>query len=273
MQTHLEHFRALATKINADAVAYNAARTDLLDRINAAAAVAAQVEQDGGNPETQRAEVRRLKRELAALQAPSFVNPLPDVEQWGRTHTDATAVEPVTVDLPKGQTPLAVHNNLIERTNAIIADLGRRIAAAPAASGDLTKTIEAQIDAIATPPRVVGGALVFPKHVVDSGEQAITVTNVEGLFAWLHRDAMIAAMAADAELDGPGLTDAERGKQLAAAQSKLLTALRAEAAAAMAAEQAGQRVVRRRHVHPAILLGLHVSPVAAWDWLRLKRGA
>jgi hypothetical protein len=266
----LEHFRTLSTNLDAERIAFNAAQSNLLERINVAASVVARIEEAKGDATKQRAELRRLKVERANLKAPSFVDPLPDLEAYTRTRPNTIAAEPVTIAVPNGQTPLAVHNICTEKTNRVIAEIGRVIAAPPE---DMAGAIAARIDAIATSPRIVNGELVFPKHVVDSNGMAVTVTNTEGLFAWLHRDAMIAAMQKLAASNGPGLTAAERGEKLASLYVKLTTALRSEAAAAMAAEQAGQRVIRRRHVHPAILLGVKVAPAAVYDWLMKKRGA
>jgi hypothetical protein len=125
---------------------------------------------------------------------------------------------------------------------------------------------------MATPPRIVAGKMVFPRHVVDSNGTAITVVNTEGLFAWLHKDELISAAQKLAKEEGPGMTAEERSETLADLYTKFANALRFEMAAARAAEEAGQRVVRRRHVHPAILLNLKAEPAAVYQWFAARKG-
>jgi hypothetical protein len=268
----LNYFRALSTRLDAERVAYLAAADSLRDSINAATAAVATIEKNGGNASKERENARRLKAERANLKAPSFVDPLPDVEAWARTHTKAAKAEPVQAKVPTGQTPLAAHNNLSEKTNAIIAEIAR-VNATPDAPGDVIESVTRNLDAIATPPRLLGGKLVFPRHVVDSNGMALTVVNTEGLLAWLHRDTLIAAATKLAGDGGPTMTAAERTASLTTLHEKFTNALRFEAAAARAAEEAGQRVVRRRHVHPAILLNLQIEPDAVWRWFATRKGA
>lgn len=262
----LDYFRALSQKLDGERVAFLAQSDDLRDKISAAAAAVAQIESDDGDATKARAELRRLKQDRANLKAPSFVDPYADVQAYARTH-ESVAAEPVSIKIPNGQTPLALHNNLAEKTNAILGEISRVISAPPAPE-DLRADLKAQIAATATPPRIVNGKLVFPKHVVDSNGMAITVTNVEGLLAWLHGDALL-KLAADGE---PGMSAAERSAALTELYEKFTTALRFEAAAAMEAEKAGQRVIRRAHTHPAILLGVKIDPATVYDWHAKKRG-
>lgn len=272
MQTALTHFRSLATKTEAGRIAHNAATSELLERINAKATVISQIEENDGDASKQKSDLRALKQERANLKPPSFYNPLPVLEQYARTHASAELVEPVSFDIPRGQTPAAVHNNAAEKTNAIVAEIGR-VLVAPAAAEERADDIAAQIESIATPPRLRHGVLEWPRHVVNSNGTAVTMVNIEGLMAWLHGPAIVAKMMEEIDAGGPGITAADRARKLAALQTKLVDSLRLEAAAAMEAEQAGQRIERRRHVHPAILLGIKVSPATVWDWLATRKGA
>jgi hypothetical protein len=63
------------------------------------------------------------------------------------------------------------------------------------------------------------------------------------------------------------MTAQERSAELEKRFAELTDALRHEAAVATEAEKAGQRVVRRRDVHPAILLGLKVTPARVYAYL------
>jgi hypothetical protein len=267
MKASLDYFRKLSNDLQSASVGYHAHASELIKQINQAAAAVGKIEEDGGDATQARAELRQLKKERQELKAPSAINPLPDLEHYARSHSRDKTVDPVEIKIPNGQTPLAVHNDCANETNRILAEI-ERVKATPTSDVD----ISAKVDAIAAPPRIVNGELVWPKHIVNSGGTVLTVTNFEGVLAWLHRDELIAGLELAQPADKSGMTAEEKSQELAKLFGHFVKALRHEAAAAMAAEKAGQRVVRRRHVHPAILLGLVVSPMAVYDWFGKKRG-
>ena len=78
--------------------------------------------------------------------------------------------------------------------------------------------------------------------------------------AWLHRDAMLAAL--DREVDAlgieGGLSDAERGRRTAELRERLSSLERAEEGAIVAAAEAGQDIPRRADASPLAVLGVRI---------------
>jgi hypothetical protein len=272
MNLILNHFRARSNQLEAERVAYLARLNSLREQIDATATAVAEAEQVGVDASKHRATLRRLKAERAEVKAPVAVDPLPDLEAYARMNKSAEP-SPVALKIPPGQTPLAAHNALAEKTNAILAEIAR-VNATPRAAAETVANIKDQLDSVACAPRIVNGELVFPKTLANSNDgRTVTVIDTAGLFAWLHKDAIVTAIQKVAKAQGPGLTAGERSAALADLYARFANALRLEAAAAMAAEKAQQRVLRRRHVHPAVLLGVKANPADVFKWFNDKRGA
>jgi hypothetical protein len=272
MQKIINHFAELERRQEAGRVAYNADVAALAQEMSEESSrlAIAQREDNKTGIEAHRVKIASLKKKRAELRPPSFVNPRQEVEKYARTHANDEPVS-VKVTLPNGQTWLAVHNNHAENVNGILAQI-RRIETTPCADD---ASLERQIDALATPPRVNGGKVTLPMHLVRGPDgRSVSVVNTEGLLVWLHRDAFVeAAKKLRNDDDGPSISPKERDDALAELHGKLDKALRLEAAAAMEAERAGQSVPRRKHVHPAVLLGVKVAPAAVYAWHNERKGA
>ena len=171
----------------------------------------------------------------------------------------------VAADVRKGETPLGAYYRRQEATAKILNQL-RGIERAPAPPDEVRAALADQIDDLAKAPSIVNGALMIPKTVVPVGPQAATLIDALGFVCWAFRDQIKAAVQALVPDDPTAITSTQRASELEAAQVALVDALRAEVACAIAAEGAGQRVVRRRNVHPAILIGRVVSPAAVYRY-------
>ncbi len=265
----LDHFQTLARKLEADRLAWNTQTAAINESINneTARLHVLQRQDDKKEIAASQAKLHKLKKERAALTPPSFVNPLPIVEQFARTHRNAKPLPAIAVKVPNGQTPLAAHNNAAEKTNKVLADITRmeRVPINDPAA------IAAQVDALAAPARVLNGRVILPQKIARGLDgTTISIIDAEGLFAWLHRDALIRKLQDASE--PLGMTRAERDKELARLYAEFESALRYEAAAAMAAEKAGQSVIRRRHVHPAVLLNLPADAREVYQWHAERKG-
>lgn len=267
LQDNLNHFRQLSRDLEAARLGYLKQSENLREQLGALTEAITHKENAGLDARKEKESLRLVKKERNGLKAPSTVDPRITVEEYAERHKRDQEIEPIQVKISAGQTPLAAHNDSMARTNEILAQI-ERVKAAPTTDID----IAAKIDAIATPPRIVSGDIQWPKHIVDTNGVAVTTINVPGILAWLHRDELVAALEVARPVEG-GMSAAEKTKELGTLMAHWLKALRYESAAAMEAEKAGQRVIRRRHVHPAIHLSLAVSPLAAWDWFTKKRGA
>ena len=166
--------------------------------------------------------------------------------------------------------PTEAFNRLYGATDALIAAAGR----IPPAVGADAEPWRKQIDAIAAAgaPRLgFGNTLELPKAATPAG---LVLDNASALIAHLFKPQLIAAVEAlqARKSSGPTMKPAERQKALSEAQDRIALALRMESAAATASELAGQRVIRRKHVHPAILLNLECDAADVFEWLTKKRG-
>jgi hypothetical protein len=269
MQEALTHFRDLDRKIDADRIAFNAQHSSLKNRIDRLSETLAPLRDNKPERDKVSTEIRALKIERDKLKAPAFYSPLAVVEKFARSNPAAEPVPAPTVKVGAGQTPLASYNNAQEMTNRVLAEISR-LATAPVNDPE---AIARQVDAVAAPIRVINGRIVWPQTLLRSQNgTVINAPDTQAVVAWLNRDALIAAASKLAGQEGPAITPQEREASLVELYERFATALRLEAAAAMLAEKASQRVVRRRHVHPAVLLGVAAAPKVIFDWHTNRRG-
>ena len=266
----LEHLQSNSMRLQAESIAHRTIINQFADAINDAATALAHAEKTFGDDQEKiapfRATVRSLKQERAAIKSPSHYDPLPDAERWLERHPNAEAVPPVAPDVKKGETPLAAFNRRQETTNRVLSQI-RRVETAPADPEELVGPLLEQVETLAKEgaPKIVQGRLALPKTI----NGAITIDHAIAFCAWACRSqvtAAVKALAAETNA-GPTMTTAERNDALARGYVELADALRQESACATAAEQAGQRVVRRRSVHPALLLNRKVSPADVYRYL------
>jgi hypothetical protein len=270
MSTALDHLKSNSLRLSSERIAHNTHVNQIADKIADAATGLAHAEKTFGIESKEavsaRGDLRKLKQERASIKLPVLIDPLPEVETWLRQNPKAEAIEPVTPDIKRGETPLAAHIRRQQITANILANI-RRIETAPLPVEEAVAPLLDQIDELAKAgaPRVVNGRLVIPKILAGT----TSVDNAIGFVAWLDRDHIKKSVEAMLALqdDGPTMTAKERGIALEKCFVDLTDALRQEAAVAVEAEKAGQRVVRRRDVHPAILLGLQVVPRRVYAYL------
>ena len=270
MSAALEHLKSNSLRLSSERIAHNTHVNQLADKIAAAATELAHAEKSFGLESKQavsaRGELRKLKQERGALKFPVLIDPLPEVEAWLRQNPKVEVADPVTPDIKKGETPLAAYLRRQQLTAGILASI-RRTETAPTDPDEAVGPLLAQVGELADKgaPRVVNGRLTFPKTLAGT----TSVDHAVAVLAWVHRDRFMDAIKAMIALedDGPTMTAQERSAELEKLFVQLVDALRQEAAVAVEAEKAGQRVVRRRDVHPAILLGLKVAPARVHAYL------
>lgn len=270
MSPALDHLKSNSLRLSSERIAHNTHVGQLSEKIADAATALAHAERTFGVESKQaisaRGDLRKLKQERASIKFPVLIDPLPEVETWLRANLKAEPIEPVTPDIKKGETPLAAYHRRQQLTANVLANI-RRIETAPADPDEATGPLLAQVAELAEKgaPRVVNGRLTFPKVLAGT----TSVDNAIGFVAWLDRDRFMDAVKTMIALedDGPTMTAQERSAELDKRYVELTDALRQEAAVAVEAEKAGQRVVRRRDVHPAILLGLKVAPARVHAYL------
>jgi hypothetical protein len=229
-------------------------------------------------------EARRLSDEYQRRQAASesLLQLVQRLEAYvGTLPAGVAAAPPIAPKLAKGETPVQA----AERTRAELAKLRDELfdaENAPLPSVDAKRIARRQIEAMAAAGRpnaleLLEGRSKFsfaktrgPRiQVSSSGDrsQAIAddVFDSESTFAWLHRDALIAAVEAaidqDAD-DSSALSDEVRAQRLAETKAKILEAERLEEAFIVAAQEAGVTIARRSDVDPRAVLGLADSAPA-----------
>jgi hypothetical protein len=270
MNPALDHLASNSLRIASEKIAHNTHINQLAERINNAATTLAHVEKTFGAESKQaiaaRGELRTLKQQRANVKFPALIDPLPEVEAWLRANPKGEPIEPVTPDIRKGETPLAAYLRRQQLTANILASI-RRIETTPLPVEEAVAPLLDQIDKLADQgaPRVVNGRLVVPKVLAGT----VSVDNAIGFVAWLDRARIKKSVEDMLSLqdNGPVMSAQERSTSLEKSFVELTDALRQEAAVATEAEKAGQRVVRRRNVHPAILLGLKVVPARVYAYL------
>lgn len=271
MNPALDHLASNSLRVASERIAHNTHINQLADKINDAATALAHAEKSFGIESKQaiaaRGELRTLKQQRANVKFPALIDPLPEVEAWLRANPKGEPIEPVTPDIKKGETPLAAYLRRQQLTANILANI-RRIETAPLPIEEAVAPLLDQIDELADQgaPRVVNGRLVIPKILAGT----TSIDNAIGFVAWLDRDRIKKSVGDILSLqdNGPVISAQDRGAALEKCFAELTDALRQEAAVAVEAEKAGQRVVRRRDVHPAILLGLKVVPARVHAYLR-----
>ncbi|HEY5225383.1 MAG TPA: hypothetical protein VIJ06_01200 [Methylovirgula sp.] len=270
MSPALEHLKSNSLRLNAERHAHNALTTHLADKITEAAIALAHAERTFGLQSDQavsaRAALRKLKQDRAKLPSPVLIDPLNEVETYLAQSPKAQPAEAVVPDIKPGETPLAAYNRRQEVTASVLKTI-RGLETAPADPEELAAPLFDQIDELAKrgAPRVVNGRLGFPQKLAG----VAGVDDAVALIAFIDGDRFKKAVGAmlKRSADGPTMTADDRASALAKAFRELVEALRQEAAVAVEAERAGQRVVRRRNIHPAVLLGLRIAPAVAYAYL------
>jgi hypothetical protein len=270
MNPALDHLKSNSLRLSSERIAHNTHVNQLTDKINDAASALAHAEKSFGADNEKvapfRGALRKLKQERASIKFPALIDPFPEAESWLKQNPKAEPCEPVTPDIRKGETPLAAYLRRQQVTANVLSQI-RRVETAPADPEEAAGPLIEQVEELAAKgaPRVVNGRLTFPKTIAGT----TSVDHAVAVLAWMDRPRFIDAVKAMIVLqdDGPTMTTQERSAELEKRFAELTDALRHEAAVATEAEKAGQRVVRRRDVHPAILLGLKVAPARVYAYL------
>lgn len=270
MSAALDHYEANSLRLSAERIAHSTQIKALADKIADAASKLAHAENTLGVESKEavvaRSELRTLKQRRANIKFPALIDPLPEVEAWLKANPKAEAVDPITADIKRGETPMAAYQRRQQITANILANI-RSIQNAPADPDEAIVPLVAQIEQLAEKgkPRVVNGVLVFPKTLAGT----TSVDHAIAVAAFVDRGRFIDAVKALVLLedDGPTITALERNNALEKAFVELTDALRQESAVAVEAEKAGQRIVRRRNVFPALLVGAKASPSRVYAYL------
>jgi hypothetical protein len=291
LQQHVSDLRALCPSFEERNSGTNA-RIDAENRLKRLIARAAEggfsLRDDDPTVVTERQRVDTLTAEAArvnelyatraaAWQAASGV--LGNVMAWLRDGgmPAGTMLESLEIEAPKllkGEGALDGIERLRRRVRELRADL-RRIQSAPFPSAHARARMHEQVEALAQrgAPDISSliehdGAIAWPtlrlRSMVIGGPEALAfgeVIDTVGLFAWMHRDALIARL--DAEVassadDGAALSPEARETAAAEVQADLLAVERDESALVWQALAQGLPVEHRADVSPLALLGLQL---------------
>ena len=271
MPMPLDHLEANSRRIEAERIAYNSQIQNVNDRINDAATSLAHAERDwAGNAEKIapfRETVRRLKQERASIRVPARGDPYPEVQKWSARHPKATPADPIKADIRRGETALMAHNRVKAATDTALRTISG-IETAPLPTDVIRDSVKAEIQSWGKAPAIINGKLLPPKSLVQVGANVIPLPDALGLVAWAIGDLLVAAVDRLIAPDANAMTAADRAAALEKAYADLAACLRQEAACAMQAELDGQRIERRRSVHPAILLNLNVNPADVYKYMK-----
>lgn len=273
-----DHLAANSTKLKSAAVAYQASIRDFADKVaNAAAEVARLEDEHPDKPELvvpARDELARIRRRRAELKAPSYVDPWPECDKWLSGVATLTPAPAITLDIRKGETAAQAYERRRGVSDSVIRDI-TSVRAAPKPDKDRVAALKAQINALCdtSKPHVdPSDRLVVPQVSILAGKYPATVDDIGRLVAWACRDQLLKAVESLCTSgDGIAMSDDERAAKLDDLNKQLADALRQESAIATEAEKTGQIVVRRKHVHPAVVLGATINPATVFDHLRRKR--
>ena len=144
------------------------------------------------------------------------------------------------------------------------------VSTAPLTVANAKKVARAEIEALAEAgrpdcaPLVRGQSIMWPRNTatqINSSGTPIVVDDARAVLAWLHKDAMIAAVEAEVEaaakVDGrKGYTDEKRAAELERIAAEKLAAEREEEALIAAIEAEGGRFDRRPDADPRAVLGV-----------------
>lgn len=266
----LDHLKTNSRKIEADMLAFNAQISKFADDISDAATDLAHAEREHGDDHEAvapfRAALRKLKQARAKTKRPAVYDPLSEVEPWAARNSKAERMEPVTADIRRGETPLMAYNRAQAATAAILKTI-RGTETAPEPADAVRSSVIEQLKTLAKPPEIQNGRLALPKKIVAFGNNAVAVDDTVGLLVWAIGGELLKSVESLVPEDSTSLSAADRKAALDKAYGELADALRQECACAMAAEQAGLRVQRRRGVHPAIILGAKVPSADVYRYL------
>lgn len=227
---------------------------------------------------------QRSEDRAAAWQATS--GPLANAEAWlrdGRPH--GTVLEDFTGPKPtlsKGEDLLSAIERLRRRSRELKADL-HRIASAPYPSSHAKARTRAMIEQLAqrgTPDvsslieldRDIIWPMIHQQAEVVGGDQRALAfhetVDVVGLFAWLHRDQLIAALDREVSTeadDKSAMSHEARAKAEAETLSDLIDIERQESFFVFAAQGQGLPCEHRADCSPLALLGLRLVTVPRAD--------
>ena len=270
MNEIITHLEANARRIAAELVAYNSQVSEINSRVNDAAVAVSQAEVefpgDNARVAPYRETLRKAKQERAGIRRPAHGDPWPDVKKWRSFNPKAVSLGPLKPDIRKGETALQAHNNHREVTNDILAKI-KGVDAAPAPASELRTTFEAQICEMAKAPQIGKFGVQLPKSVIPVGTSAITINDAMAFMCWAFKDQVLAAFDKLVSNDDKAMSASDRAATLDKLKTDLVKSLRLEAACAMQAEKDGQRVERRRNIHPAIICNCAIDPSVAYKHL------
>ena len=279
IETARDHLSANSTKLRSAAVAHQSSLRDYADKVAGAASEVARLEDEHPDkPELvapARDDLIRVRRERSELKAPSYVDPWPECDKWLRGVTTLTLAPLITLDIRQGETAAQAYERRQRVTDSVIRDI-TSVRAAPRPDKDRVSALKNQVNALCdtSKPHVdPADKLIVPQVSILAGKYPATFDDIGRLVAWACRDQLLKAVETlDVSADGVTMSDDERAAKFADLTAQLADALRQESAIATEAEKAGQIVIRRKHVHPAVVLGANINPTTVFDHLWRKRG-
>lgn len=205
----------------------------------------------------------RRKNDVACLldRTERFIKKLPS----GAKVIDLMTPGPT---LRKGESLLDAIEARRRRVRELNADQ-ERFEAVPLPSSEAKARARAQIDELAArgAPKVTtlverrGTEFVFPQTHSHNRDGSFMSIDVQAVLAWLHRDALIAAVEAEIDAiadDENAMTDRQRAEKLAEIAADLLATEHEEARLIEAAAAEGVIISPRKDIAPAAVLGVKI---------------
>lgn len=219
--------------------------------------------------QSRRSEYTTISAETAELSS-ALSKYVARIKETARSHT--IAVEPRVLG---GEGPGDSLERLRRRVRELRSDLDQ-VRFAPYPSSEAKQLVRAQIDLLAArgAPTLFDvidsrGDIKWPEHITRSMSMSVsnepaqmvitTIPDTLAIFAWLHRDALIAGLDREIEAssqDDQALTGEQRIKKSAQIASDILATEREEEALIEQMEASGALFLRRTDADPRAILGL-----------------
>ena len=190
------------------------------------------------------------------------------IEEWVNDHPKTTAAKTTPAPVPSIGTRVDAARFVREKIEQLDAE-AHAVSTAPLTVANAKKAARAEIEALAEvgrpdcAPLVRGYSMKWSSKTATqvNGSIPVVVDDARAVLAWLHKDAMIAAVEAEVEaaakVDGrKGYTDEKRAAELERIATEKLSAEREEEALIEAIEKEGGRFDRRPDADPRAVLGL-----------------